>query len=66
MKPGGRCTSCRKKVGLTGFRCRCGETFCSSHRYPEQHACTYDFKTSAREAIARANPVVKADKLDRL
>lgn len=58
-----RCASCKKRVGLTGFTCRCGATFCGTHRYPEQHACAFDFKASGREAIARANPVVKADKL---
>lgn len=62
----GRCTACNKRVGLMGFRCRCGEAFCGSHRYPEQHGCTFDFKSAGREAIARANPVVKADKLDKI
>ncbi|XP_010911243.1 zinc finger A20 and AN1 domain-containing stress-associated protein 5 [Elaeis guineensis] len=59
-----RCTACRKRVGLTGFKCRCGSTYCGGHRYPEQHGCTFDFKAAGREAIARANPVVKAHKLD--
>jgi hypothetical protein len=27
-----RCTTCSRKVGLTGFGCRCGGTFCSTHR----------------------------------
>ncbi|GFP87047.1 zinc finger a20 and an1 domain-containing stress-associated protein 5, partial [Phtheirospermum japonicum] len=29
-----RCSEsgCRKKVGLMGFRCRCGDVFCSEHR----------------------------------
>lgn len=61
-----RCWACRKKVGLTGFKCRCGSTYCGAHRYPEQHACGFDFKAAGREAIARANPVVKADKLDKI
>ncbi|OVA07718.1 zinc finger protein [Macleaya cordata] len=60
-----RCSSCKKRVGLTGFNCRCGFTFCSSHRYPEEHKCTFDFKGSGREAISKANPVVKADKIER-
>ncbi|GJM96876.1 hypothetical protein PR202_ga13749 [Eleusine coracana subsp. coracana] len=30
-----RCLTCRKKVGLTGFQCRCGGTFCGSHRYAD-------------------------------
>ncbi|OVA03582.1 zinc finger protein [Macleaya cordata] len=61
-----RCSTCRKRVGLTGFRCKCGITFCSSHRYPEQHGCTFDFKAVGREAIAKANPIVKAEKLDKI
>ncbi|XP_039051507.1 zinc finger A20 and AN1 domain-containing stress-associated protein 6-like [Hibiscus syriacus] len=58
-----RCMVCRKRVGLTGFKCKCGITFCGSHRYPENHGCTFDFKKAGREKIARANPVVKAEKL---
>ena len=60
-----RCFICRKKVGLTGFKCRCGSTFCGEHRYPEKHECSFDFKGAGRDAIAKANPVVKADKLER-
>ena len=60
-----RCSSCKQKVGLTGFVCKCGSTFCGTHRYPEKHACAYDFKRVGREAIAKANPVVKVDKVER-
>ncbi|KAL3622482.1 switch-activating protein Sap1 [Castilleja foliolosa] len=58
-----RCSGCRRKVGLTGFRCRCGELFCADHRYSDRHDCSYDYKSSGREAIARENPVVKAAKI---
>ncbi|ESQ35585.1 hypothetical protein EUTSA_v10008959mg [Eutrema salsugineum] len=61
-----RCLSCNKKVGVTGFKCKCGSTFCGAHRYPESHDCEFDFKGAARDAIAKANPVVKADKVDRI
>lgn len=61
-----RCLSCNKRVGVTGFKCRCGSTFCGTHRYPESHDCEFDFKGAAREAIAKANPVVKADKVERI
>ncbi|KZV28758.1 hypothetical protein F511_31225 [Dorcoceras hygrometricum] len=64
--PTNRCFSCRKKVGLTGFRCRCGTTFCGAHRYPEKHGCSFDFKGVGREAIAKANPVVRAQKLEKM
>ncbi|KAK4414437.1 Zinc finger A20 and AN1 domain-containing stress-associated protein 5 [Sesamum alatum] len=58
-----RCSGCRRKVGLTGFRCRCGELFCADHRYSDRHDCSYDYKAAGREAIARENPVVKAAKI---
>lgn len=61
-----RCLTCRRRVGLTGFKCRCGSTFCGSHRYPEQHGCEFDFKGMDREQIAKANPVVKGEKLDKI
>jgi hypothetical protein len=61
-----RCTSCRKRVGLTGFKCRCGDLFCGSHRYSDKHNCQFDYLTAARDAIAKANPVVKAEKLDKI
>ncbi|KAL5764941.1 hypothetical protein ACOSP7_017249 [Xanthoceras sorbifolium] len=61
-----RCSSCKKRVGLTGFKCRCGNLFCASHRYSDKHDCPFDYRTAARDAIARANPVIKAEKLDKI
>ncbi|KAK9051615.1 hypothetical protein SSX86_028242 [Deinandra increscens subsp. villosa] len=65
-KEANRCSGCRKRVGLTGFRCRCGDLFCAAHRYSDRHDCSYDYKTAGREAIARDNPVVKAAKIVRI
>ncbi|OAY44777.1 zinc finger A20 and AN1 domain-containing stress-associated protein 8 [Manihot esculenta] len=61
-----RCSTCKKRVGLTGFSCRCGSIFCSVHRYSDKHGCTYNYQTAGRDAIAKANPVVKAEKLDKI
>ncbi|XP_044482500.1 zinc finger A20 and AN1 domain-containing stress-associated protein 8-like [Mangifera indica] len=61
-----RCNSCKKRVGLTGFKCRCGNMFCASHRYSDKHDCPFDYRTAARDAIAKANPVIKAEKLDKI
>ncbi|XP_048560526.1 zinc finger A20 and AN1 domain-containing stress-associated protein 7-like [Triticum urartu] len=47
-----RCMACKKKVGLLGFACRCGGTFCSLHRYVDGHACGFDYKKVGREQIA--------------
>ncbi|KAL6894223.1 hypothetical protein ACP4OV_008321 [Aristida adscensionis] len=61
-----RCVSCRKKVGLTGFRCRCGGTFCGMHRYSDAHSCGFDYKAAGREQIAKQNPVVVAAKIAKI
>ncbi|PUZ58612.1 hypothetical protein GQ55_5G523200 [Panicum hallii var. hallii] len=58
-----RCAACCKKVGMTGFVCRCGKTFCGRHRYAEEHGCAFDFKGAGRDTIARANPLIKGEKL---
>ncbi|XP_073012839.1 zinc finger A20 and AN1 domain-containing stress-associated protein 5 [Typha latifolia] len=59
----GRCAACKRRVRLMGFTCRCGATCCGTHRYPERHDCSFDFKAAGRAEIARANPAVKAEKL---
>ena len=61
-----RCWTCRKKVGFTGIECRCGYVFCGAHRYPDQHQCTFDFKTFDREKISKANQKIVADKIQRI
>ncbi|RCU12162.1 hypothetical protein DVA78_17960, partial [Acinetobacter baumannii] len=52
--------------GLHGFSCSCGDLFCAVHRYSDKHNCPHDYRTAAQDAIAKANPVVKADKLDKI
>lgn len=54
---------CKKKVGLTGFRCRCGGVFCPKHRYPEEHSCDVDFKKAGRDLLAKQNALCIGDKM---
>uniref|UniRef100_A0A4W5PJZ3 Zinc finger AN1-type containing 6 n=1 Tax=Hucho hucho TaxID=62062 RepID=A0A4W5PJZ3_9TELE len=61
-----RCFSCRKKVGLTGFDCRCGNVFCSMHRYSDIHNCTFNYKADAAEKIRKANPVCVGEKIQKI
>ncbi|KAA8521940.1 hypothetical protein F0562_012746 [Nyssa sinensis] len=65
-KVANRCCWCKKKVGLLGFECRCGSTFCGNHRYPEKHDCKFDFKVVGQESIAKANPMIKRDRVQRI
>uniref|UniRef100_F7FLP4 Zinc finger AN1-type containing 5 n=1 Tax=Monodelphis domestica TaxID=13616 RepID=F7FLP4_MONDO len=61
-----RCFACRKKVGLTGFDCRCGNLFCAMHRYSEKHSCPFDYKAEAAEKIRKENPIIVAEKIRKL
>jgi len=61
-----RCISCKKKVGLTGFTCRCGGLFCSLHRYSDKHECGFDYKALGAEEISKSNPVVVAEKVAKI
>lgn len=61
-----RCHTCKKKVGLTGFPCRCGGLFCSTHRYSDKHECNFNYKELAQETIRKQNPVVVASKIQKI
>lgn len=37
----------RMKPTDTLMVCRCGTSYCPTHRLPEQHACTFDFRSTA-------------------
>ncbi|KAI5237383.1 An1-Type Zinc Finger Protein 6 [Manis pentadactyla] len=61
-----RCFMCRKKVGLTGFECRCGNVYCSAHRYSDVHSCSYNYRADAAEKIRKENPVVVGEKIQKI
>ncbi|XP_048382569.1 AN1-type zinc finger protein 6-like isoform X1 [Stegostoma tigrinum] len=61
-----RCFLCKKKVGLTGFECRCGNLFCSVHRYSDMHNCCFDYKADAAEKLRKENPMVVGEKLQKI
>jgi len=65
-KPKRRCLECKKKVGLTGFTCRCGGMFCSIHRYSDKHNCSHDYKSPGAEEIRKSNPTVVAEKVKKI
>ncbi|XP_071942083.1 AN1-type zinc finger protein 6-like [Antedon mediterranea] len=61
-----RCNTCRKKVGLTGFQCRCGGLYCSIHRYSDKHECSFDYRMLGQEEIRKNNPVIVGEKIQKL
>jgi len=65
-KPKKRCGVCKKKLGLTGFECRCGLLFCGVHRYSDKHDCSFDYKENGRAELSKLNPVCAGEKINKL
>jgi len=61
-----RCFTCNKRLGLTGFKCRCEHYFCPLHRHANSHNCSFDYKSFGRDKIAKNNPTVVGSKLDKI
>lgn len=60
-----RCATCNKKTLMT-FECKCNKIFCNKHRMPEDHDCTFDFKSHGKNKLKINNPKIINDKLDKL
>jgi len=61
-----RCTKCKVNVGVIGFPCRCGGTFCSTHRYANEHNCSFDYREHGAEEIRKNNPQVIGEKVTKI
>ena len=59
-----RCWTCNRKIGLTGFQCKCEFWFCAEHRYTDKHECAFDYKAQGKDLLTRANPVIAPKKLE--
>jgi len=54
---------CNKKLKLTDMTCRCGKRFCPKHRYAEEHNCSFNYQETARQQLAKKNPLVNGNKM---
>ncbi|PHT26817.1 Zinc finger A20 and AN1 domain-containing stress-associated protein 8 [Capsicum baccatum] len=61
-----KCTACRKRVGLTGFSCKCGDLFCAVHHYSDKHNCPFDYRNAGQNAIAKENPIIVEEKRNKI
>ncbi|KAF9764209.1 AN1-type zinc finger protein 6 [Nosema granulosis] len=54
-----KCTTCKRKLGVVScYTCRCGNNFCTRHRFYDQHDCSFDYKTQAIEKLKINNPKI--------
>ena len=35
---------CKKNINTMSFTCKCGKSFCITHKNPETHQCSFDFR----------------------
>lgn len=56
------CSFCKKKVSFS-FKCKCGKTFCSLHRYSDRHSCSYDYAEAHRKLLRAQLPLVNGEKV---
>jgi len=45
------------------FSCSCNKEYCAKCRMPEEHECTFDYKSKGRENLAKNNPLIVAQKV---
>ncbi|CAG9319647.1 unnamed protein product [Blepharisma stoltei] len=60
------CFACRKRMGPLSFACKCQHSFCSKHRLPEDHQCTFDHRSQGIRKLSESNPLVVAEKFNKL
>lgn len=58
--------SCKVKLLLSDFACRCKSFYCSQHRFAETHKCSFDYKASGKDLLTKQMPTVIGSKLDRV
>lgn len=58
-----KCFFCRKKVGLFGLTCKCGNMYCRLHFHAENHECKYDFKEEFKSESLGGGTFKKIDKI---
>ena len=62
-----RCFSCKRKLKvLSGYSCLCSMEFCSSHRLPFDHDCTFDWKKKHQDQIRSRNPTIDRIKMENI
>jgi hypothetical protein len=52
--------SCKHKLGLTSFACRCGKYYCPTHRVAEDHQCSHNYNEEQKKLLLKfmSSPVI--------
>ena len=58
---------CKRKLPLTAYACRCKLLYCNTHKYSEDHNCSYNFyEEHKKEMLKNLSTLVytKAEKTE--
>lgn len=61
-----KCFECNKNLGLVFIRCKCSNIFCSKHRYPENHICSYNYKDMFKKELEKNNNKIISEKISKI
>ena len=65
-----RCHVCNKKLGMKNipFKCKCSSSvsFCTNHRFPEEHECVFDYRREGAKSLSDKLVKVVGAKMNKL
>ena len=61
-----KCPMCLRKIQLTDFECKCGIIHCKLHRSISSHNCTFEYVLEQQLILAKNNPKIIADKINKI
>ena len=60
------CWSCGKRAGMMAYKCKCQYSFCKKHRLAESHSCEFDYINEGKKILAKANPNIQNEKVEKI
>lgn len=60
------CRICNKKLPIFVIKCKCNKSYCSIHRYPDEHDCEYDYKIEFQKELTLKNKKIKVIKVEKI
>lgn len=58
--------SCKTKLSLADFPCKCENYYCNSHRHAELHSCSFDFKKQGNVLLEKQLVKAVSSKIDHI
>lgn len=59
------CNECNKCLKLVEeYPCKCELYFCKTHKFRDNHNCTFNYKNKWKEYLKESNPVTTSSKVN--